>query len=170
VSVGLEFFVRAFVIGVGATVVLDLWAVLLQRLLRIPSTNWAMVGRWFGHFPRGRFVHDNIAQASPISGERAIGWVAHYAIGIAYAALLLAIWGISWARQPTLLPALSLSLVALAAPLFLMQPCMGSGIAGSKTPNPNTTRLRSLLNHTVFGLGLYVSALLSAEVVSPLSA
>jgi len=78
----------------------------------------------------------------------------------------LAIWGIGWARRPTIAPALIVSLAALVAPLFLMQPGMGAGIAGSRTPNPNATRFRSVLNHTVFGLGLYVSALLSAEVVA----
>ena len=37
----------------------------------------------------------------PYSGERLIGWTAHYLIGIAFAAVLLAIWGLEWARQPT---------------------------------------------------------------------
>ena len=38
--------------------------------------------------------------------ERAIGWTAHYFIGITFAAVLLAVWGVEWARQPTLAPAL----------------------------------------------------------------
>jgi hypothetical protein len=43
-----------------------------------------------------------------------------------------------------------------------MQPGMGAGIAGSKTPNPSATRLRNLGTHTVFGLGLYASAMVLA--------
>jgi hypothetical protein len=35
---------------------------------------------------------------------------------------------------------------------------MGAGIASSRTPAPLTNSLRSLANHAVFGLGLYVSA------------
>ena len=46
-----------------------------------------------------------------------------------------------------------------AAPYLIMQPGLGMGIAASKTPKPNVARLRSLVNHTVFGLGLYLSAL-----------
>ncbi len=161
-----EFVVRAVAIGVGATAVMDLWALVLHRLWKIPPSNWGMVGRWLGHFPRGRFVHDNIAAAPAIRCELAIGWLAHYAIGISYAAFLLAIWGLDWARQPTLLPALIVSLVALVAPFFQLQPGMGLGIAGSRTPNPTATRLRSLLNHTVFGLGLYVAALICARAIS----
>jgi hypothetical protein len=44
--------------------------------------------------------------------------------------------------------------------LFVMQPAMGSGFAASRTPTPLKNCLRSLANHTVFGLGLYVSAVL----------
>jgi hypothetical protein len=161
-----DFVVRAVAIGAGATAVMDLWAVLLQRLWGIPPSNWGMVGRWVGHFPRGQFVHDSIAAAPAVRGELAIGWLAHYAIGITYAALLLAIWGLSWARQPTLWPALIVSLVALVAPFFLLQPGMGLGVAGSRTPNPTVTRLRSVLNHTVFGLGLYLSGLLCSRVLA----
>ena len=39
-----------------------------------------------------------------------------------------------------------------------MQPAMGAGIAASKTPRPRVARLRSLVTHTVYGVGLYVSA------------
>jgi hypothetical protein len=162
-----EFLVRTVLIGLGATAVMDLWALLLQFLLRIPPANWAMVGRWVGHFPRGRFKHDSIAQAPAIRGELAIGWAAHYGTGMVYAALLLAICGLAWAHRPTLLPALILGLATLVAPFFLLQPGMGLGVAGAKTPNPNATRLRSALNHTVFGVGLYLSAVISERVISP---
>jgi hypothetical protein len=83
-----EIVLRAVAIGVGATVVMDLWAVLLQRLFNIPPSNWAMVGRWVGHFSNGKFRHDRIADAPPIHGELALGWMVHYITGITYGALL----------------------------------------------------------------------------------
>src|SRR5467141_3465460 len=64
-----------------------------------------------------------------------------------------------WLREPTVLPAMILGLATLAIPFFVMQPSFGLGIAASKTPNPTQARLRSLMNHAVFGLGLYISAL-----------
>jgi len=164
---GPEIVVRAALIGIGATVVLDLWNAFLKRLFGVPSLNLGMLGRWFGHFPRGRFVHDNIAEASPVRGELIIGWSAHYAIGITFAALLLAIWGLDWARHPTPLPALVVGLVTLGAPFFLMQPGMGMGIAASKTPRPNAARLKSIVSHTVYGIGLYGSALASMLLIRP---
>jgi Protein of unknown function (DUF2938) len=166
-SEGLEIAVHAALIGTGATVVMDLWALFLKRFFGVPSLNYGMIGRWFGHFPRGRFVHDNIAEAAPIRGELIIGRIAHYAIGITFAALLPAIWGLGWARHPTPLPALIVGLVTLVAPFFIMQPGMGAGIAASKTPNPNVARLRSVVTHTVYGIGLYGSAVLSTMLIRP---
>lgn len=161
VSEGLEFVVRVVLIGIGATAMLDLWAQFAKRAFGIPTPNWGMVGRWIAHLVRGRFKHDSIAQASPVQGERMIGWVAHYAIGVMFAGLLVAAWGLDWARNPTPLPALVVGVLTVAAPFFVMQPGMGSGIAASRTPNPTQARLRSLVAHTVFGIGLYGAALLS---------
>jgi hypothetical protein len=158
----IEFAVRGVFIGVGATAVMDLWAALLQRAFGTPTSNWGLVGRWIGHFPRGIFFHESIASAAPIRGERTLGWTTHYVVGVAYALLLLSIWGIEWARQPSLPPALIVGLSMLVAPFFVMQPGMGAGIAGSRTPKPNSARLRSIMNHAVFGAGLYLSASLAA--------
>lgn len=153
-----EFLVRAVLIGVGATLLIDLWAALLKRLFAVSSMNWAMVGRWIGHFPRGRFVHDSIGKASPVPGELALGWIAHYVIGIGFAVVLLALRGLEWAHAPTLLPALVVGVCTIVAPFFIMQPGMGLGIAASKTPKPAVARLRSLAAHSLFGIGLYVTA------------
>lgn len=109
---------------------------------------------------RGRFRHERIATAEPVRGERAIGWTAHYLIGIVFAGALLAICGLAWARQPTLAPALTLGIATVAAPFLLMQPGMGAGIAASRTPQPNSARLQSLITHAISGLGLYAAALI----------
>jgi polyferredoxin len=158
----LEFAVYSLVIGTGATVLIDLWALGLKWLLGIPSMNWGLVGRWIGHMPAGRFVHDGIGKATPITGEMAIGWIAHYAIGVVFAGILLAMWGLDWAHAPTLLPALIIGWATIVAPFFLMQPGLGLGIAAARAPKPGVARLRSFLTHTVFGLGLYGSAYLLA--------
>jgi hypothetical protein len=36
---------------------------------------------------------------------------------------------------------------------------MGMGIAGARTPKPTVTRLKSVVGHSVFGLGMYLTAL-----------
>ncbi|WP_332825656.1 DUF2938 domain-containing protein [Ramlibacter sp.] len=148
---------RIFFIGIGATALLDLWSLLLKRL-NVPTLDFALLGRWAGHLAQGRWAHDAIAKAPPVRGELAIGWLAHYAIGVAFAALLVAIAGTQWLRVPTLLPAVLVGVATVAAPLFVMQPAMGAGIASSRTRTPALNCLKSVANHTVFGAGLYLAA------------
>lgn len=152
-----EFVVRSVVIGSGATVTMDLWGAALRRL-GIPSLDFALLGRWIAHMPRGQFRHQSIARAAPVRGERVIGWCAHYAIGISFAALLLLSFGLEWARVPTLAPALFVGAVTVVAPWFVLQPALGAGVASSKTPRPFFNSMKSLVTHVVFGLGLFVAA------------
>lgn len=159
-SDALQFLFFSVLIGVGATAFMDLCAQLRLRIFGVPSLDWAIVGRWLGHMPRGRFFHAGIATAATVRGERTLGWCAHYATGIVFAALFLSACGLDWIHQPTLLPALVFGLATVAAPFLIMQPAFGAGVAASRTPNPNRARINSLLTHGFFGLGLYLSALL----------
>lgn len=154
----------AMPIGIGATAVMDGWLLLLNRL-GVPTLNFAFIGRWVGHLLRGQFAHAAIAKAAPIRGELAWGWLTHYAVGVAFATVLIGIQGADWLRHPTLLPALAVGICTVAAPLLVMQPAMGSGFAASRTPTPLKNCLRSLANHAVFGLGLYLSAQVIALVL-----
>jgi len=153
-----EFLPRGVLIGAGGAVLMDAWALFSRRAFNIQGLDYAMLGRWIGHFPRRRFFHQGIASADPVRGERPLGWVAHYSIGIAFAFLLLAIWGLDWARSPTIWPPLLIGLGTIVAPWFVLQPGMGAGIAASRTPNPRVARLRNLATHLAYGIGLYVSA------------
>ncbi|GAA3530856.1 DUF2938 domain-containing protein [Zobellella aerophila] len=146
-----------FIIGIGATAAMDLWGVVRQPLLGVAPPNYGLVGRWFAHMARGRFRHESIAASAPMRGEHLIGWTAHYLIGIAFAALLISIWGGEWLRQPTMGPAIAVGMGTVVAPFLIMQPGMGAGIAASRTPRPASARVQSLITHAVFGLGLYAT-------------
>lgn len=119
-----------------------------------------------GHLFLGRFFHRSIGKAQPIHGELTLGWITHYAVGVAFAGLLVAIEGIRWTSNPTLIPAVVIGMGTVIFPLFLMQPAMGSGVAASKTPTPVKNCLRSVVNHSVFGLGLFLSAYLIERLLS----
>lgn len=157
----MDYIASTLVTGAGATAVIDLWALARKRLLGGPLPDYGLVGRWIAWMPRGRFRHARISATPPVQGERAIGWTAHYLIGISFAAVLLAACGLEWARQPTLAPALIVGIGSVAAPFLLMQPGMGAGIAANRTPRPGAARLQSLITHAVFGLGLYLTALVA---------
>jgi hypothetical protein len=145
-------------VGFGATLVMDLWGALLSRVVGAPAPNYCLVGRWLAHMPAGTFAHPSIAGAPRKPAECALGWLAHYALGALYALVLVAFMSVRWLQAPTLSPALLFGLVSVGVPFLVMQPAFGLGIASSKAPDPMQARLRSLMNHAVFGIGLYLSA------------
>lgn len=58
-----------------------------------------------------------------------------------------------------------IGVLTVAAPFLLMQPGMGAAIAASKMRKPNVARLRRLMAHSVFGLGLYMAGMFWARVL-----
>lgn len=163
----MDHFYYALPIGVAATAVIDLWALARRQLLGIALPDYGLVGRWLAQMPRGRFRHASIKAVAPVRGERAIGWIAHYLTGAAFAALLLVMYGPDWLRHPTPVPALLVGIATVAAPFLVMQPGMGAGIAASRTPRPGAARLQSLVTHAVFGLGLYAGGWLVLVLCPP---
>jgi hypothetical protein len=151
---------KGVVIGIGATVLMDIWAVLLWKAFGQARPNWAPVGRWFWHLKNGAVFHDDIGKAEPYANELALGWIGHYAVGMLYGVVLALIVGETWFDAPTFLPAWILGIVTVGAGWFLLQPGLGIGVAAAKLPNANTVRVLNLVSHTVFALGLYGTALL----------
>lgn len=149
--------VEIIVLGIGATLLMDLWALLRRRWFAIAALDYGWVGRWLGHMRHGQFRHAAIAKAPPLRGERLLGWGFHYLTGLLFAAAFLAWGGQAWLQRPALLPALAFGVLTMAAPLLLMQPAFGMGIAARLAPKPWLVRQRALLTHLVFGLGLYLS-------------
>src|ERR1044071_9665597 len=149
-----DYLLSAFIIGVGATIAMDVWGIARKRLLGIAGADYALVGRWLGWMTGGRFRHESIASATPVRHERLIGWTAHYLIGILFAGVLLVAYGTAWIDAPTIIPALLIVSGTVTAPFLLMQPGMGAGIAASRTPRPAVVRVQSLITHAVFGFGL----------------
>jgi hypothetical protein len=148
----------AALIGVGATALLDLWSLFLKRAFQAPMPNFCLVGRWFSHMTEGRFRHAAIATAAPMPSECAVGWIAHYVIGALYGLAFVALAAGDWLARPTLWPALIFGVVTVLLPFLIMQPAFGLGFAASRTPNPWQARLRALLSHAVFGIGMYICA------------
>ena len=147
--------------SLGATLTFDLWGLFLKRAFHIQPSNICLVGRWIRYMPEGTFKHKNIGSSPQKRAECAVGWVAHYTIGITFAVIFVGLGGNNWLQHPTPIPAIVFGIVTVLAPFFLMQPLFGLGFAASKTSNPWQARLRSLMNHTAFGVGLYLFALLA---------
>ena len=117
-----DLFWRSVAIGIGGTVLMDIWALFLYLVAGQSKPNWGPVGRWFWHLRTGKVFHDTIAKAEPYAHEQALGWISHYAVGIAYGILLVAFTGPAWLAAPTFLPAWIVGIVTIGAGWFLLQP------------------------------------------------
>jgi len=159
----MEEMARVVLIGIGATLVMDLWTALLKAL-GATTLNYALVGRWAGYLRQGQLMHASIGKAAPIRDELALGWAIHYVVGVAFAALLVLLYGTGWLHDPSWEAAWLVGVATVVFPLFVMQPAMGAGIAGSRTPTPLKNGLRSLATHAVFGAGLYLSAVVLKRI------
>lgn len=159
-----QLILHVLLVGAGATLLMDAWALARRRVFGVASLDYALVGRWLGHMRHGRFQHVAIGKAQPVRGERLLGWCSHYLIGVAFAGLFVLLVGPQWLCRPTLLPALLLGVVSVAAPLLLMQPGFGMGLAASRMAKPWQVRSRALVTHLVFGLGVYLAAWLGAQL------
>lgn len=155
---------QAIFIGTGATLLMDLYALIL-KLFSIKSLDYKFVGRWVGYFPKGKFFHNKIMESPAITYEVTLGWITHYLIGITFAFLLVIIFGKKWIENPTFTPALVIGIITIIGPFLIMQPAFGFGIAGSNLPDPNKARLMSLLTHSIFGIGLYLSTLILNQIM-----
>ena len=162
--------VALVVVGGIATALLDLWNLALNRLFGFPLPNWALIGRWFCHMPRGRFVHaEGIAKAAPVANETAIGWAMHYLIGFLFAFFAIVLHLVMDFRLnlmggevpwPMVWPGLIVGWVTILAGWLILAPGLGNGIAHARTANPTRARLLNLAGHTVFGLGLWLGIVL----------
>jgi hypothetical protein len=161
----MEYLMYAVPVGIGATALMDVWGVVRQPLFGIPRMDLALVGRWVGRMMVGEFRHEAISNALPVPGERLIGWMVHYLIGIMFAALLLAIAGPEWVTHPKPGPAVAIGIGTTVAPLLIMQPAMGVGRGASNASRRRRAQLHSLVSHVLYGLGLYLAGWLNCALL-----
>lgn len=157
-----EFIFNAILIGIGATIFMDLVALGQKHLLSQQTLDYALVGRWLGHMRKGQFIHRPIFTSDPVRGERLLGWGLHYLVGIIFAGVFLAVVDESWIENPTPLPAIVFGALTVLAPLLILQPGLGAGLGARRAPDPLAARAKSFFAHFTFGVGLWIAALFTA--------
>ncbi len=111
-------FFQALCLGIGATIVMDIWLLIL-KIFKVPTLNFAFLGRWVGWIFQGKLVHQSIAKSTPIKGEYLLGWIAHYSVGIIFVLNFLLIVGSTWLDHPQFYSALLFGLVTVLIPFLL---------------------------------------------------
>lgn len=149
---------KILMLGIGATIIMDLYAVVIKKLFNIPSLDYRLVGRWFLHIFKGKIVHNPpIIQSISKKNEKSVGWFLHYLIGVIFAFFFILIVGYEWFLHVDFIYSIVFGLATVIFPFFILQPCFGFGVAASKTLQPSTARTRSILAHLSFGIGLYLT-------------
>lgn len=154
--------IDGIVIGIGATIALDIWGIILGSLPGQSKPDWGPVGRWVWHLKDGKLFNNTIDDLTPYKHELTLGWAFHYVIGIIYGVIFALYGGDNWFADPTFIPVWVWGIITLGAGWFILQPGLGLGFAASKLLNAWTVRILGLIAHTIFALGMYGTALLLA--------
>jgi hypothetical protein len=88
--------------------------------------------------------------------ELALALLAHYAVGVAFAALYLFATQRLGMSPLSVFPALTFGLITSLFPLFQMFPAMGFGWFGMRGAGDTSLLMSSLTGHAGFGLGIWL--------------
>ena len=105
------------VVGVAATVTMDVLAIVSGRLGLAMGAKGEWVGRWYLGMAEGRFVHTDITVAPEQPGERRAALVGHYIIGIILA--LFYVFGATVQHQYYALAVIAMINAGIAAFYYL---------------------------------------------------
>ena len=149
---------QGVLVGVIATLTMDLASAGLRQLGLTASLTPAVIGRWFASVLRGQPIHADIAQSPALPYEMGLALVGHYAIGIFLACLYF--WIASRFGWPArhLGAMLCFGFCSNVFPWLLMFPAMGYGFFGLHGPVGTRLFVSSLSSHLLYGLGLWIGA------------
>ena len=149
--------VEMILMGIFATFFMDFLAsFLVKRNLIHSFITPEAVGRWFLYMFKGKFIHKDIHKTPALKNEKLWCFISHYLIGIVLAGIYLFLE----LREPILRDQMWMTLVFGIAtvffPWFWLLPSIGLGIMASRSSNRSLVIKTNLVNHTNFGLGLFI--------------
>jgi len=148
------------VVGIAATLAMDIWQRIANLIFGIPPSNWGLIGRWAAYLPEGQVYHESIVDTPSVANENLIGWLVHYGVGITYGAIYLFLVYYVLGTGPGFFTAMGFALAALVVTWFFMEPALGAGMMAKNLPKTNEVRLYDISCHMSFGLGLFLGTLL----------
>lgn len=149
---------RVVLIGLIATITMDTLSVTALKTGWIAFLPPRLTGRWFASIARGQVIHDDIAQAPPVSYEIAIAVPIHYAIGITLGFLYVFATAVAGVSDRNPICAISFALCTTLLPWLFMFSAMGYGYFGVHGPGGNRLFISSLVTHCFYGVGLWLAA------------
>ncbi len=149
--------IEAVLMGIFATYVMDFLAgMFAKRKLIYPFISQEAIGRWFLYIFKGKLVHKDINKSPALKNEKLWCLISHYLIGIALAGVYLILFFNVALVQEFVWMSLVFGIATICFPWFWMLPAIGMGFMASKSPHRSKILRTNLINHTNFGLGLFI--------------
>ena len=155
------------IVGIIATVTLDLWQQIFHLAFGVPTTNWGMIARWMGHMPEGQFTQRDIGKTSPVPYEGPLGWVIHYVVAVSLAVVYLLLMRFVFDAPPNFVSAMLYAVATVCITWFVIEPALGLGVMASKAPNRASVLTLDFTTHLSYGVGIYLG-ILAASAISML--
>lgn len=143
--------------GIFATLIMDFFAGFLAKIKLIhPFIAPEALGRWFLYMFRGKFLHNDINKTPPLENEKFWCLISHYGIGIVLAGIYLFMDLKEPVIRDRIWMPLIFGIVTVFLPWFWLLPSIGLGFMASKSLNRSLILRTNLINHTNFGVGLFL--------------
>ncbi|MDM8537046.1 DUF2938 family protein [Desulfobacterales bacterium HSG17] len=153
----MRFFIEIVLMGIFATLVMDVLAVFFsKRNLIHKFIEPDEIGRWFLYIFKGKFTHENISKTPSLKNEKAWCLISHYLIGIVLAGILLTLEIIEPVIREQVWVSLVFGIVTVLLPWCWLLPSIGLGFMALKSPSRPLIIRTNLINHTNFGVGLFI--------------
>ncbi|MCP4373193.1 MAG: DUF2938 domain-containing protein [Deltaproteobacteria bacterium] len=150
-------FIEMFLTGIFATFFMDFLAgFLVKRKFIHPFVTPEAVGRWFLYMFKGKFIHQDIHKTPALKNEKLWCFISHYLIGIVLAGIYLFLELKEPAIRDQKWMALIFGITTVLLPWLWLLPSIGLGFIASKSSNRSLVIRTNLVNHTNFGLGLFI--------------
>lgn len=150
----MDLLITGAAVGILGTVSMDVLNHFFSRTGTISKIDIGMIGRMSGGWFRGRFRYRNPDEMEPVSHEKVLGYLTHYAIGVALALMYVVGRAFVVAGPPSPIGALVYGIATTVASLFFVYPAMGFGPCGLRSPERMKAPFSSFANHLFFGLGM----------------
>ena len=105
---------------------------------------------------RGKFIHNDINKTPALKNEKSWCFISHYLIGIVLAGIYLFLELKGLVIRDQMWMPLLFGIVTVFLPWFWLLPSTGLGFMASKSSNRSIILRTNLINHTNFGVGLFL--------------
>ena len=105
---------------------------------------------------RGEFVHKDIHKTPALKNEKLWCFISHYWIGIVLAGIYLFLELKEPMIRDQMWASMIFGIATVFLPWFWLLPSIGLGFMASKSSNRLLIIRTNLVNHTNFGLGLFI--------------